>query len=55
MDKSNGFVYIATGSLQVLSDIQIKYLNDLFDLMSYDFLISSKVLTTNSKNVKVVP
>ena len=55
MDKSNGFVYIATGSIQVLLDFQIKYLNDLFDLMSYDFLISSKVLTTNSKNAKVVP
>ena len=54
LDKSKGFIFISTGSLvQITAEMQ-ETLRNIFTLMNYDFLISSKTLKYDLKNVKIV-
>ena len=54
INNSKGIIYISTGSIFWLTDNQQETLNNIFSLLEYDFLVSSKVLKSDLKNVKIV-
>ena len=54
INNSKGFIYISTGSIYKLTNSQQQTLTDIFSSMSYDFLVSSKVLKSDLINVKIV-
>ena len=54
IDNNKGFIYIATGSQFILTISQQEALLNVFSSMNYDFLVSSKVLKSELKNVKIV-
>ena len=55
MDNSRGFIYVATGSMQTLTEAQKEIFTLLTNSMKYDFLISSSIFSCDNKNVKIVP
>ena len=54
LNNSKGFIYISTGSILSLTVFQQETLHKIFQLMDYDFLVSSKILKSERKNVKIL-
>ena len=54
IDNSKGFIYIASGSMHKPSKEQEETLLNVFSSSNYDFLVTSKTLKCDLKNVKIV-